>query len=174
MELEDKSDGVKKFRFAHSKFSGQVGNLSKYGGGSRYLASNLERSSYSINGEGIKEEIVEVMASGEIEVKKEMIPFHQEAILAAPIFVEDKTDQDIMERGLNINDVEVMRYENKVTLDPGPEKAVPLQPAYPESGEIKGCNSIEEDFQSGCENESSSNNKTGNLGLEDKFVLLLS
>ena len=53
-------------------------------------------------------------------------------------------------------------------MDPGPEKAVPLQPAYPESGEIKGCNSIEEDFQSGCENESSSNKKTGNLGLEDK------
>ena len=108
------------------------------------------------------------MASGEIEVNKKMIPFHQEAILAAPIFVEDKTDQDIMERGLNINDVEVMRYANKVTLDPGPEKAVPLQPAYPVSGEIKGCNSIEEDFQSGCDNDSSSNNKTGNLGLEDK------
>ena len=83
------------------------------------------------------------MACGEIEVKKEMIPFHREAILAAPIFVEDKTDQDIMERGLNINDMEVMRYENKVTLDPGPEKAVHLQPAYPESGETKGCNSIE-------------------------------
>ena len=43
-----------------------------------------------------------------------------------------------------------------------------LQPAYPESGEIKGCNSIEEDFQSGCENDSSKNNKTGDLGLEDK------
>ena len=51
------------------------------------------------------------MASGEIKVKKEMIPFHQEAILAAPIFVEDKTDQYIMERGLNINNVEEMRYE---------------------------------------------------------------
>ena len=96
------------------------------------------------------------------------IPFHQEAILAAPTFVEDKTDQDIIERGLNINDVEVMRYENKVMLYPGPEKAVTLQPAYPESAEIKGCNSIEEDFQSGCDNDSSSNNKTGNLGLEDK------
>ena len=94
------------------------------------------------------------MSCNEIEVKKEMIPFHQEAILVAPIFVEDKTDQDIMERGLNINDVEVMRYENKLTLDPVPEKAVPLQPAYPESGYIKGCNSIEEDSQSGCENES--------------------
>ena len=55
-----------------------------------------------------------------------------------------------------------------MTLDPGPEKAVPLQPAYPVSGEIKGCNSIEEYFQSGCESESSSNNKNGNLGLEDK------
>ena len=94
--------------------------------------------------------------------------------MAAPIFVEDKTDQDIMECGLNINDVEVMRYENKVTLDPGPEKAVPLQPGYLESGLIKGGISIEEDFQRGCENESSSNNKTGNLGLEDKFVLLFS
>ena len=114
------------------------------------------------------------MATDEIKVKKEMIPFHQKAILAAPIFVEDNTDQDIMECGLNINDVEVMRYENKVTLDPGPEKAVPLQPTYPVSGEIKGCNSIEEDFQSSCENESSSNNKTGSLGLEDKFVLFLS
>ena len=114
------------------------------------------------------------MASGEIEVKKDMIPFHQEAILVAPIFVEDKTDQDIMERGLNINNVEVMRYENKLTLYPGPEKAVPLQPTYPVSGEIKGCNSIEEDFQSGCENESSSNNNTGNLGLEYKFVRFLS
>ena len=81
---------------------------------------------------------------------------------------EDKTDHDIMERGLNIYDVEVMRYENKVTLDPVPEKAVPLQPAYPVSGEIKGCNSIEEYFQRGCENDSSSNNKIVNLGLEDK------
>ena len=63
-----------------------------------------------------------------------MIPFHQEAILAASIFVEDKTDQEIMERGLNINNAEVMTYENKATLDPGPEKAVPLQPAYLESG----------------------------------------
>ena len=68
------------------------------------------------------------MASGEIKVKKEMIPFHQKAILAGPIFVEDNTDQDIMERGLNINNVEVMRYENKVILDPGPEKAVHLHP----------------------------------------------
>ena len=92
------------------------------------------------------------MASDEIQVKKEMIPFHQKAVLAAPIFVEDKTDQDIMECVMNTNDVEVMRYENKVTLDTGPEKAVPLKPAYPVSGEIKGCNSIEEDFQSGCEN----------------------
>ena len=92
-----------------------------------------------------------------------MIPCHQELILAASIFVEDQTDHDIMERGLYIYDVEVMRYENKVTLDPGPEKAVPLQPAYLVSGEIKDCNSIEEDFQSGCENDSSSNNKTGNL-----------
>ena len=107
------------------------------------------------------------MACGEIEVKKEMILFQQEAILAAPIFVEDKTDQDIIECGLNINDVEVISYENKVTLDPGPEKAVPLQPAYPVSGKIKGCNSIEEDSQSGCENEISSNNKTGNLRLQD-------
>ena len=96
-----------------------------------------------------------------------MIPFHQKAILAAPIFVEDNTDQDIMERGLNINDVEVMRYENKVALDPGTGKDVPLQSAYPESVEIKGCNSIEKDFQIGCENESSNNNKTGNLGIED-------
>ena len=109
-----------------------------------------------------------------------MIPFHQKAILAAPIFVEDNTDQDIMERGLNINDVEVMRYENKAILYPGPEKAVPLQPDYLESVEIKGCNIIKEDFQSGCENESSSNKKTGNLGLEDKpdgvksFALLTS
>ena len=55
-----------------------------------------------------------------------------------------------------------------MTLDPGPEKAVPLQPAYLVSGEIKGCNSVEEDFQSSCESESSSNNKTGKLGLEDK------
>ena len=70
-----------------------------------------------------------------------------------------------MECGLNINNVEVMRFKNKVTLDPGPEKAVTFQPDYPVSGEIKGCNSIEEDFQSSCENESSSNNKTGNLGL---------
>ena len=46
-------------------------------------------------------------------------------------------------------------------------KAVPLQPAYPVSGEIKGCNSIEEDFQISCDNESSINNKAGNLGLED-------
>ena len=44
---------------------------------------------------------------------------------------------------------------------------MPLQPAYTVSGEIKGCNSIEEDFQSGCESENSSNNKNGNLGLED-------
>ena len=57
-------------------------------GGSRYLASNLERSIYYINGEGIKEEIVEVVDSSEIEVKKDMIPCHQEVILAASIFVE--------------------------------------------------------------------------------------
>ena len=54
-----------------------------------------------------------------------------------------------MECGLNINNVEVMRCKNKVTLDPGPENAVTLQPDYTVSGEIKGCNSIEEDFQSG-------------------------
>ena len=46
----------------------------------------------------------------EIEVKKKMIPCRQEAILAAPIFVEDKTDKDIMERGLNINNMEMTRY----------------------------------------------------------------
>ena len=65
-----------------------------------------------------------------------MIPFHQEVMLASSIFVEEKTDKDIMERGLNINNVEVMTYDNKVTLDPGPEKAVPLQPAYPAALEI--------------------------------------
>ena len=53
-----------------------------------------------------------------------------------------------MECGLDINDVEVMRYENKVTLDPGIEKARPLQPDYLKSGEIKGYNSKEEYFQS--------------------------
>ena len=82
----------------------------------------------------MEDEKSEVMDSDEIEVKKEMIPCRQEVILAAPIFVEDKTDQDIMEFGLNINNVEVMRYDNKVTLDPGPENAVPLQPAYIVSG----------------------------------------
>ena len=51
-----------------------------------------------------------ILLPSEIEVKKEMIPFHQEAILAASIFVEDKTEKDIMERGLNINNMEVMRY----------------------------------------------------------------
>ena len=74
MGLEDIVDEVKKLRLAHSDFSVQVDNLRKYGEGSRYLASNIDRFSYSINGEGIKEEIVEdgkseVMASGEIEVK---------------------------------------------------------------------------------------------------------
>ena len=58
----------------------------------------------------MEDEKSEVMDSDEIEVKKEMTPCHQEAILAAPIFVEDKTDKDIMEFGLNINNVEVMRY----------------------------------------------------------------
>ena len=58
--------------------------------------------------------------------KKEMIPFQQESILAASIFVEDKNDQDIMECGLIINNEDVMRNENKVTLDQGPEKDVPF------------------------------------------------
>ena len=70
MGIEDIVDEVKNLRFPHFKLFEQVENISKYGGGSRYLASNLERSSYSINGEGIKEESVEVMACGEIEEKR--------------------------------------------------------------------------------------------------------
>ena len=98
-----------------------------------------------------------------------MVQFHQEIKLAESILIDENTDKDILESDVKRNDTEMMRYKNMVTLDPGPEKAVYLQHAYPKSGEVKGANSKEEDFQSGCEDENSSNNETGKLGHKSKY-----
>ena len=73
-----------------------------------------------------------------------------------------------MERGVKRNDTKVMRYEHMKTVDPGPENAVPLQPSYPESGEVEGANSKGKYFQSGCDDENSSKNDTGKLDTENK------
>ena len=78
-------------------------------------------------------------------------------------------DQDTMECRARRNDVEVTIFENMVTLDPGSEKDVPLQPTYSESGVIKGVNSIVEGCKSDCEDKNSSNIKTEYWGSEDKI-----
>ena len=98
-----------------------------------------------------------------------MVQFHQEIKLAESILIDENTDKDILESDVKRNDTEMMRYKNMVTLDPGPEKAVYLQHAYPKSGEVKGANSKEEGFQSGCEDENSGNNETGKLGHKSKY-----
>ena len=87
-------------------------------------------------------------------------------LLADSIVENDYTGQYIMECVVKINDMEVMSFKNMLTLDPWPEKDVPLQPAYSESGEIKGGNNIVEGCQRECEYESSSNIETEFWGSE--------
>ena len=101
------------------------------------------------------------MAGGKIEVKKEMIIFHQKSIFPAESIIRDaEINQDTIKFRARRNDMKVTIFENMVTLDPGSEKDVPLQPTYSESGVIKGVNSIEEGCESDCEDRNSSNIET--------------